>query len=114
MSKEETLSKVSGLEIQTLIEYYPWALRAMDEYSSSLKGEVERLREALVKYGQHLPTCNIKQDWSEALDAMANTPTKFRDHGYDKALEELKEKQNTCTCGLETSLQSEDETITKQ
>lgn len=64
--------------------------------------------EALKKYGKHLPTCNIEQDWTEAYDAFANTPQHLRDHDYDIAFNEMQEKQKTCTCGLnETILSTE-------
>lgn len=54
----------------------------------------------LIKYAEHLPTCNIKQDWTEALQAMADTPTQFRDAGYQQAQNELYSKMGKCTCGL--------------
>jgi len=54
----------------------------------------------LAAYAQHLPSCNIRQDWSEAEMAMADTPEQYRDHGWQAAREELGEKMQTCTCGL--------------
>ncbi len=59
------------------------------------------------KYMQHLPTCNKMQDWSEAEDAFAATPDYLRDFNYYIAREEMDEKRNTCTCGLEKLLNSE-------
>lgn len=61
-----------------------------------LKAENERLRE----YIRHLPTCNINQNWDEALQALADTPQQFRDDGYYSALKEIEDKRRTCTCGL--------------
>jgi hypothetical protein len=52
------------------------------------------------KYLNHLPTCNKMQDWTEAQQAMADVPNKFRDEGYAMGVAEMYKKQNTCTCGL--------------
>lgn len=52
------------------------------------------------KFLQHLPTCNLMQDWSEAADAVANTPQQFRDEGYCEAVQEMENKRRQCTCGL--------------
>ena len=61
-------------------------------------------REDITKYCRHLPTCNIMQDWSEAEQAMADTPERFRDEGWRQAYEEMRVKKNTCTCGLDELL----------
>lgn len=61
--------------------------------------------EELKKYLHHLPTCQIMQDWSEAEQAMADTPQRFRDESWDQAYEEMRTKMNTCTCGLHAILQ---------
>jgi hypothetical protein len=52
-------------------------------------------------YLQHLPECNMMQNWSEAYDAMANTPAQFRDGDYYYAYQQLDIKSKTCTCGLQ-------------
>lgn len=49
---------------------------------------------------QHQPHCNTMQDWSEAEDAFANTPTHLRDAAWEAARAELDVKRNTCTCGI--------------
>lgn len=59
------------------------------------------MHSSITMYMDHLPNCNIKQDWSEADCAFADTPHKFRDGNYDMALQELVDKKNTCTCGLD-------------
>jgi hypothetical protein len=40
------------------------------------------------------------QDWSEAEEAFANTPTHLRDSAWETARAELDAKRNTCTCGI--------------
>ena len=52
------------------------------------------------KYCKHLPTCNLSKDWSEAEDALADTPDIYRDESWNEAYEELRLLKNTCTCGL--------------
>jgi len=54
---------------------------------------------------QHLSTCNKMQDWSEAEQAAADTPEKFRDEGYHEAVDEMGDKKNTCTCGVEQAIE---------
>jgi len=61
--------------------------------------------EDLKKYMNHLPTCNKMQDWTEAQQAMSDTPSQFIDEGWSIANLEMKEKMNTCTCGMENILQ---------
>ena len=54
-----------------------------------------------LKYMNHLPTCSKMQNWSEARQALADTPSKFRDADYYEACTELENKMATCTCGYE-------------
>lgn len=42
----------------------------------------------------------MMQDWSEADQALSDTPTQFRDADYYIAVEELNAKKRQCTCGL--------------
>jgi len=63
--------------------------------------------EELKKYLKHLPTCSTQQNWSEAEQAMSDTPERFRDEGWHLAYEEMRQKKNTCTCGLEKILSGE-------
>jgi hypothetical protein len=58
----------------------------------------------LKKYMKHLPTCYKMQDWTEAQQAMGDTPEKFRDESWYLSYEEMRQKMNTCTCGLEKLL----------
>lgn len=62
--------------------------------------EIEKTLTELCNYVDHKPTCTMRQDWSEAEQAFADTPTPFRDHGYDEAVAEMNRKKNTCSCGL--------------
>ena len=57
------------------------------------------------KYMKHLPFCNIMQDWSEAEQALADTPEQFKDEGWQVAYDEMRRKQRTCTCGMEVARQ---------
>ncbi len=52
-------------------------------------------------YLTHLPTCNTKQDWSEAIQAMGDTPQDLRDETWYYGYEEMRTKMDTCNCGLE-------------
>lgn len=54
---------------------------------------------------KHKPNCNLNQDWSEAEQAMADTPDEFRDESYYIALEEIEAKKSKCTCGLKEALE---------
>lgn len=60
----------------------------------------ESFYQTLKKYGDHTPECNTKQDWTEAEQALADTPTQFRDHSWNQAVDEMNDKKNTCTCGF--------------
>ncbi len=60
----------------------------------------DREENTLQEYLTHLPHCNIMQDWTEAEQAMADTPEEFRDEGYNVAYDEMGVKKKTCTCGL--------------
>lgn len=53
------------------------------------------------KYLTHHPDCTIMQDWSEAEMAFADTPERFRDESWSEAVEEMRRKKITCSCGLE-------------
>ena len=64
---------------------------------------------SLKPYLQHLPTCNLKIDWSEAELALSDTPPQFRDYEYDLAAEELNKMRNKCTCGLDLLLKEKEE-----
>lgn len=55
------------------------------------------------EYMQHLSSCNLNQNWDEALEAMADTPNEFRDEGFYLAEQELEHKRKQCTCGLEAA-----------
>lgn len=57
--------------------------------------------EDLKKYLKHLPTCWTQQNWTEAEQAMADTPESLRDEGWHIAYEEIRRKRNTCNCGME-------------
>ncbi len=57
--------------------------------------------EDLKKYLRHLSTCWTQQNWSEAEQAMADTPEGFRDEGWQMAYNEIRRKRNTCNCGME-------------
>lgn len=63
--------------------------------------------EDLKKYLKHLPTCWTQQNWTEAEQAMADTPESFRDEGWHMAYEEIRRKRNTCNCGMEKILSEE-------
>ncbi len=52
-------------------------------------------------YLQHRPDCLIMQDWSEAEQAMMDTPENLKDESYHQAYQEMKTKQQTCSCGLD-------------
>ena len=60
----------------------------------------------VIKYMKHLPTCNIMQNWSEADQAMADTPQSFRDADYYRAVEEIEYKKHKCTCGYEEAVKA--------
>lgn len=55
----------------------------------------------LFKYIDHLPTCNKKQDWSEAEEALAACPP---DGDKYMAEQELAEMKHTCTCGVNDAI----------
>lgn len=109
----------AGKELPTVkqIDLHLQANKSCTEFESALwmrgqalfiisfleRENAEKDRE-IVKYGMHLPECYKMQDWSEALDAFANTPTKFRDAGYTQAVEEMNTKMQTCSCGFEKYL----------
>ena len=61
--------------------------------------------EQLKPYLHHLPSCNIKQDWSEAEQALSDTPDKYKDENWQSAYDEMRVKMNTCTCGLHKILE---------
>lgn len=54
----------------------------------------------LKNYLNHLQTCNLNQDWTEALNAIAQIPDKFRDQSWKEHRDKLDIEMNTCTCGL--------------
>lgn len=58
------------------------------------------MSDKILPYLSHLPSCNLMQDWTEAMQAMADTPSEFRDEGHYEALLEIEDKRNKCTCGL--------------
>lgn len=58
------------------------------------------------KYFKHLNICNKMQDWLEADQAMADTPSEFRDESFFIAISEMEEKKRTCTCGMEECLKT--------
>lgn len=62
--------------------------------------------EKLKQYATHSSTCNKMQDWTEAETALADTPTKFRDDSYYKAIQDLENRKRTCTCGIEEILKN--------
>lgn len=55
----------------------------------------------LTKYLNHLPTCNKRQDWTEAQEALSFSPD-----GPDKdaAYEEMHTLMNKCTCGVNDAM----------
>lgn len=62
---------------------------------------LEMLQGEMEKYLKHLPTCNLKKDWSEVVQALAETPIKYQDESYDDECVRLQQLRNTCTCGLD-------------
>jgi hypothetical protein len=62
----------------------------------------------------HKSTCNLSQNWFEAEQALADTPEKFRDESWQMAYEEMREKKNTCTCGVKKLLISDLRTLISQ
>lgn len=62
----------------------------------------------------HKSTCNLSQNWFEAEQALADTPEKFRDESWQMAYEEMREKKNTCTCGVKKLLISDLRTLLSQ
>ncbi len=52
----------------------------------------------LKKYTDHLPHCNKKQDWSEAIEALSFSPDGIDKYEAEKELDTLMKK---CTCGLD-------------
>lgn len=78
-------------------DVYPFRIQMPDEPNFVIP-------EHITQYLKHLPTCNTMKDWSEANQAMADTPTIFRDEDYYAATEELRHKQTLCTCGLDNLL----------
>lgn len=81
------------------------AARAAEEWNKQENLLIERMKneqmiEDLLKYTDHLPTCTMRQDWSEAEDAFANTPSYMRGPDFDEAVSEMNRKKNTCSCGL--------------
>ena len=112
-NKEEFLVRFHNLE--SLPEELRNALRELINLNIQGTGiESAGPKDGLEQYCQHLPTCNIMQDWSEAEQALSDTPMRFRDEGWEKAVEEMYRKKQTCTCGLNKKLypESGDEVIT--
>lgn len=70
-------------------------------YTKAVVRKYKELLEQQKAYLQHLKTCNVFKDWSEADQALADTPTEFRDAGYYLALHELQTLKQQCTCGLD-------------
>lgn len=52
----------------------------------------------LQPYLHHADHCNLNQNWDEAAQALADTPTDQRDEGYHMAVQEMEEKRRQCTC----------------
>ncbi len=67
------------------------------QYYVDLKAWKERI--ATLNPITHLITCNTKQDWTEAILAMGDTPHNLRDETWHIAYEEMRTKMNTCNCG---------------
>lgn len=63
------------------------------------------------QYWKHLPTCNKVADWTEAQQAMSDTPEKFRDEDWQFAYHEMQYKMQTCTCGMENALKETKESL---
>jgi len=70
----------------------------LQEYASQLRDKDKF--SSLKPYLNHLPSCNLKQNWDEAIQAMGDTPERLRDEDWQNAYNEMHEKMNTCTCGL--------------
>jgi len=66
----------------------------------SMKPLTEQQKDYLRQFLHHKLICNIMQDWSEAEQAMADTPERFKDESWHLAYDEMRQKMNTCTCGL--------------
>jgi vacuolar-type H+-ATPase subunit H len=64
------------------------------------------LRHKLQPYLHHKKSCNLEQDWTEAQQAMGDTPEKFRDESWHLAYNEMREKMQTCTCGANDIIES--------
>lgn len=60
------------------------------------------------QYMKHLPSCNTQQNWLEAEQALADTPTEFRDESYHMAIEDIERKKCLCSCGLEIAIENYD------
>lgn len=56
---------------------------------------------AITTYLNHLPTCNLEQDWSEAEEALASCPP---GPDTDAAYRELRERKTQCSCGMDKEL----------
>lgn len=61
---------------------------------------IHKLKELVGRKCQHKSTCYLNQNWVEALDAMNDTPMRFRDEGWHEAMAEINVKMRTCSCGL--------------
>ncbi len=57
------------------------------------------------KYLTHLYFCQIRQNWDEAMQAMADTPKEYQDENWHLAHQEIEKKRKTCTCGLQKCLE---------
>ncbi len=54
-----------------------------------------------LQYFNHLPSCNIRRDWSEAQDALSACPY---EPDQQAAYQEVEIRSQTCTCGMEAAL----------
>jgi hypothetical protein len=66
-----------------------------------MKNEQKELIEKLKPYLTHKSFCNVTSNWDEAIQAMGDTPEKFRDESWHLTYNEIHEKMNICNCGLE-------------
>lgn len=83
----------------------------MDEKNYGLDDNLFYKITFMEEFWKHLQTCNTMQDWSEAEQAMADTPNEFMDESYYEALLEIDEKKKKCTCGMEKALKETKEAM---
>lgn len=78
--------------------------KSAEEATAAIEDALNKARATALSearpFAQHLPSCNINGPWDEAFDALSDQSDWMPEHEYSEAYNDLIQRRNKCTCGL--------------